>query len=119
MNSPAKQTVLNGLATFPIVWLLLLYLFILRARFYFGHWPSASDRMAKYMGFSVHQSLIVYGALAAPWIAVGVAIAAVILRRRDPTFRVSEPLAILAVSVLVSVALLAIDPGRFVLWFMD
>jgi len=119
MTSRVKQTILTVTATFPIMWLVLLYLFIIRARFHFGHWPSAADGMAKYMGFPLHQSLIVYALLTAPWVAIGVVVAAIVLRRRDSSFRVGPPLVILAASVLISVALFVTDPGRFILWFMD
>src|SRR6267143_5652806 len=119
MTSHAKQTMLTSAAAFPAAWLVLLYLFVLRARYHFGHWPSASDGLAKYMGFPVRQSLTIYALLAAPWVAIAVVVVAVVLRRRDSSFRVGPPLAILAASVLFSVALFATDPGRFILWFID
>ena len=119
MTARTKQTMMTAMATFPAAWLVLLYLFILRARFHFGHWPSASDGMAKYMGFPLHQGLTVYALLAAPWVAVGVVVAVIVLRRRDSGFRLGPPLATLAASVLVSVALFATDPGGFILWFVD
>lgn len=119
MSALTKQTMMTTMAIFPIAWLVLLYLFILRARLHFGHWPSASDGMAKYMGFPFHQSLTVYALLATPWVAVGVVIVAIVLRRRDSSIRVGPPIAILTASVLFSVALFATDPGRFILWFID
>jgi hypothetical protein len=70
MTPRAKQMLLTAVATYPVMWLVLLYLFIIRARFHFGHWPSASDGMAKYMGFPLHQSLIVYGLPGAPLVAI-------------------------------------------------
>lgn len=119
MTIRAKECVVSGLAAFPVVWLALLYLFVIRARVHFGHWPSPADGMAKYMAFTAHHTFTVYALYAAPFVAVGAFAWAIALRREDSGFRVSKPLVVLSTSVIVCTLLVATDPGGFILWFVD
>jgi hypothetical protein len=119
MTTHAKEKLTMLSAAFPILWLSLLYLFVIRARLHFGHWPSAADGMAKYMGFTLHHSLAVYALLLSPFVAIVVVVVAFIFRRKDSQFRMARPLTILAAAVLFCATLVATDPGRFILWFID
>jgi hypothetical protein len=104
---------------FPVLWLLLFSLFLLRARFHLGHWPSVSNSMAKSLGFSLHYGLSAYALLAVPWIVIGVLVATAVLRHKDSLLRIGLPLAVLAASIALLFAVFAIDLRGFVLWFLD
>ena len=119
MTSRAKQRILAATALLPAVWLLLLYLFVLRARIHLGHWPSSADGMAKYLGFPIHHTLTVDAFLAAPLAAIFVAAAVIIFRYRDSRIRIVLPIAILAICSILSISLLVTDPGGLILWFVD
>lgn len=75
--------------------------------------------MAKYMGFAFHHSLAVYTMLASPFVALIVIVSAIVFRRKDSRFRIGLPIAILAASALLCMAVIAADPGRFIFWFTD
>ena len=120
MTTRTKQWTLSLLASYPMVWLTLVYLFIIRARIHFGHWPSPSDGMAKYLNFaSFHFSLAVYCLLASPLILLGVLALAVVWRWQDSTFRIWIPIATLFGSILLWCIVAFTDPGGFISWFVD
>src|ERR1039457_573505 len=113
-SNQTKQSLVTLLAILPVAWLVLVYLFVIRVRFHLGHWPTPSDGMAKYMGFPIHHTLSVYSFIAAPLATLAVIAITILLRRRNPAFGVSLPLAVLSVSVVLSTVLFATDPGRFI-----
>jgi hypothetical protein len=119
VNTRTKERLASTAAAFRMVWLVLLYVFVMRCRIHFGHWPSGADGMAKYIGFTFHHTLAAYTLLASPFIALAVLIASIVFRQKDSRFRIVRPLAILAGSVLLCVAVSMIDPGKFILWFVD
>ena len=119
MTTQTKEKLTTISAAFPVLLLVLVYLFIIRTRLHFGHWPSAADGMAKYMGFTLLQSLAVYTLLASPLIVIAVLVAAFVFRREDSGFRLARPLVVFVASVLLCTALSVADPGGFILWFVD
>jgi hypothetical protein len=120
MTVRIKQRVLSIAAAFPLLWLASVYLYILRIRVHLGHWPSASDGMAKHMAFGlVHHDLAVDISLVSPLILLGLGISAFICRRRDHRFKIWVPIAVFVGSILLSFAVMAKDPGGFILWFAD
>ena len=118
VRTRTKQRIVSGLAAFPVLWLALLYLFVVRARSQLGHWPSATDGMAKYM-FRDGQTLIVYALYATLLALVAAAAWGIALRRRDPRFSVATPLIIAVLSITTWVLFAAVDPGDFILWVID
>jgi amino acid permease len=71
------------------------------------------------MGFTLHHSLVACALLASPFVAIAVVVIAIIFRRKDSQFRMARPLTILAAAALCCAVLVATDPGRFILWFID
>jgi hypothetical protein len=115
-----KQWVLSIAVAFPLLWLALVYLYILRVRVHLGHWPSASDGMAKYMAFAlVHHDLTVDILLILPLILVAVIVSAFLCRRHNSHFRAWIPITILVGSILLGIVVSVADPGGFILWFVD
>lgn len=120
MSTRTKLGMLNLAASYPLMWLALVYLYILRARFHFGHWPSPSDGMAKYQSFaSLHHTIAVCSLRVSPLVLLGVLGLACICRWRDSQFRVWIPISVLVCSILLWVVFSATDPGGFILWFAD
>jgi len=120
MTTRTKFGMLNFAALYPVLWLALVYLFIVRARIRFGHWPSTSDGMAKYQSFaSLHHTIAVYALLVSPLVLLGVIVFACIYRWRDSKFRVWIPLGVLGCSIFLCIVLATADPGGFILWFAD
>jgi heme/copper-type cytochrome/quinol oxidase subunit 1 len=119
VTTRTKQRILNSLAAVPVLWLALLYLLVVRARLQFGHWPSDSDGMAKYTGFSGHRDLIIYSLYVSSLAVIGAFIWAIALRRKDSAFPIWKSLAVVALSAAVVTLLVAIDPGGFIIWVVD
>jgi hypothetical protein len=120
MTTRKKQWILTIVSASPLLWLALAYGYIIRARIYFGHWPSAADGMAKYLKFaSFHHDLTVDMVLISPAILVGVVVFAFLFRRYDSSFRVWIPLSALVGSIFLCLVFWAIDPGGFLLWLAD
>jgi hypothetical protein len=119
MTTRTKQGILTVMAAFPLFWVLLFYVFVCRARFHLGHWPSVSNSMGKMIGLPLHRDLVAYTLVAVPWIAIGVVVAISILRHKHSELELGLPLAVLAGSVTLWVAVLAIDPSSFLMWFLD
>ena|SRR5256885_8995875 len=118
MNARLRQWMWSGLAGFPLLLPASIYLFVLRARWLLGHWPSPSDGMAKHMAFKVHYDLTVNVLILAPLIAIGVLIAAFVCRR-SAGFRSWSVLWTLVASWVLVCVLFTTDPGGFILWFAD
>jgi len=115
-----KQWTVSLAAAFPLLWLALIYLFILRARVHFGHWPSATDGMAKCQHFaSIHHTLACWLFVLSPIIVLAVIISAFVCRRRYRGFRAWVPITVLIGSILLWVAITVGDPGGFISWFID
>ena len=120
MTTRTKLGMLNVAASYPLMWLALVYLFIIRARFHFGHWPSPSDGMAKYQSFaSLHHTIAIYSLLVSPLVLLGVVVFCFLCRRRDSHFRFWVPIAVLGCSTILWTVFAAADPGGFILWFAD
>jgi hypothetical protein len=63
MNSPIIRTKLPNslpviLATYPLAWLALLYLFVMRARLHLGHWPEPYQPHPKDLHVSPSRHLV-------------------------------------------------------------
>ncbi len=120
MSLNKKQWALNFVAAFPVLWLAFIYLHILRVRIHLGHWPFAADGMAKYMAFGLtHHDFVVGMVWISPLILLGLGIALFICRHRDHGVKIWVPIAILVGSICLSFAVMAKDPGGFILWFVD
>jgi hypothetical protein len=120
MTLRAKQRIVNLTASFPLLWLVLVYVFILRARIHFGHWPSATDGMAKYQHFaSIHHTVACWLLILSPIILLTVIVSAFVCRKLDTGFRAWIPITIMLGSILLWVAITVGDPGGFILWFID
>jgi hypothetical protein len=119
VTTRTQQRILGVLAAFPLLWLALLYLLVVRARLQFGHWPSQSDGMAKFTGFSGQRDLIIYTLYLAFLAVIAALVWAIALRRRDSSFPILKPLAVVALSAAVWTLLVTIDPGGFIIWVVD
>jgi predicted Co/Zn/Cd cation transporter (cation efflux family) len=75
--------------------------------------------MAKYIGFTFNHSLVIYALLASPLVVLTVVVAVILFRRQDARFRLGPPIVVLGGSVLLCLALIALDPARFISWFVD
>ena len=107
------------LAAYPLAWIALVYLFVIRARLHLGHWPTPNQPDPKTLGFSFHHQAIWFGLMAMPVIAILTIVFALIGRRLAVCHRTWPALALLVVSIVLVVALGRLDPGDFFAWFAD
>lgn len=107
------------LATYPLAWLGLLYLFVVRARLHLGHWPMPSHPDPKDLGFIWHHQAIGFGLMALPVVALATVALAVAGRRLAVYHRIWPALALLILSILLVMVLGIFDPGDFFGWFAD
>lgn len=107
------------LAAYPVAWLSLLYLFVLRARLHLGHWPEPSHPDPKDLGFMVHHQAIWIGLMALPIVAVATIALALVGRRVAADRRIWPALTFLAASIALVMVVARLDPGSFFNWFAD
>ena len=124
MNSPVIRTKLPNslpviLAAYPLAWLMLLYLFVVRARLHLGHWPTPYQPDPKDLGFTFHHQAIWFGLMALPVVALATIALSIVGRRLAVYHRIWPALTLLVVSVVLVVALGRLDPGDFFEWFAD
>ncbi len=116
MKTKILQRIVLLTAVLPAVWVLLLGLLVLRTR---DATARALYPMAKYTPFSIHFTLTQVFFLGFPLLAVASLVHILWARRRFREFRPLPAFLILGVSVLLSVAVIAFNPGGRFLWFFD
>jgi membrane-associated PAP2 superfamily phosphatase len=124
MNSPRiRMRLPNSLplfmASYPLAWLVLLYLFVIRARLELGHWPAPYQPDPKTLGFTFHHQAIWFGLMALPVVAILTIALSIAGRRLAVYHRIWPALTLLVCSVVLVVVLGRIDPGAFFEWFAD
>jgi len=107
------------LAAYPLMWLVLLYSFVVRARLHLGHWPAPNQPDPKALEFTVHHQAIWFGLMAMPVVALAAVALPVIGRRLAVYHRIWPALTLLALSVALVIGLGRLDPGEFFDWFAD
>lgn len=107
------------LAAYPIAWLSMLYLFVLRARFHLGHWPEPYHPDPKDLGFTVHQQAIWIGLMALPVVALATIALALVGRRVAVDRRIWPTVMFLVASIALVMVVARLDPGGFFNWFAD
>lgn len=117
--NPAWSAVLLALAGFPLLWLVGFYAFVLRARWALGHWPAPYRPDPAELGFKLHALTLQLALFVEPLILLAAVVLALVARYRDWVRRVWPAFALLAGSVLLTLALGRTDPGRFFEWFAD
>src|SRR5215831_20814062 len=93
-------------ACLPAVWLALLALLVVRV-----HFSGSSYAMAKQSPFPFHFTVTQIFFLAFPLFGLGSLLQVVWVRRRFPDARVRLAVALLAVSMFASIAVIALNPG--------
>ena len=108
-----RQTALLT-ACLPAVWLALLALLVIRA-----HLSGSSYPMAKFTPFSFHFTITQVFFLAFPVLGIASILQTVWVRRHFADARSSWAFAVLGISLLASIAVIALNPGGYFLWFFD
>lgn len=107
------------LAVYPLWWLAMFYLFVLRARWQLGYWPSPYHPDPKELGFTLHYSLVLLSSVALVPVVAGAALLLVIGKARGALVRAWPPALLLLCSTTLLVLLVRVDLGRFLNWFGD
>jgi hypothetical protein len=107
------------LAAYPLAWLSLLYLFVLRARLHLGHWPEPYHPDPKDLGFTVHHQAIWIGLMALPVVALATVALALVGRRKAGDRRIWPAVTFLVASIALVIFVARLDPGGFFNWFAD
>ena len=106
-------------AAFPLTWLGAFYLFVMRARWTLGRWPTPNHPDPKDLGFYWHHLAINLGLVVIP-VAALATIGWAIFRWRSSTPRTGWSQLSLVISSAALVLFLArLDPGSFFQWFAD
>lgn len=102
----------------PAGYLILFYSFLLRARLALGTWPLPYQPDPKALGFDIHHAAVL---LALPlWMASPMAV--LLLVALQPTFgrrKIALPVMVFGLLYLLVWLVLRMDPGWFMVWFMD
>ncbi len=107
------------LASYPLAWLVLFYLFVIRARLHWGHWPTPYQPEPKALGFTFHHQTIWFGLMALRFVAIVTVVLAIVGRRLAVYHRIWPALTLLLVSVVMVLTLGRLDPGELFEWFAD
>lgn len=108
-----------ALAAYPLWWLAMFYLFVLRARWHLGYWPAPYHPDPKELGFTLHYSLVLLSSMALLPVAAGAALLLAVGKVRGALVRAWPPALLLLCSTTLLVLLVRVDPGRFLNWFGD
>jgi hypothetical protein len=111
-----RQTTLLT-ACLPVVWVVLLVFLILRTRYFTD--GSSFHSMAKFAPFPIHFAVTQTFFLAFPLLAVASIVQTVLVRRWFADFPARRAFVLLGISVLASIAFIALNPGGYFLWFFD
>jgi hypothetical protein len=111
-----RQTTLMT-ACLPAVWVVLLALLIIRTRYFTD--GSSFQSMAKFAPFPIHFAVTQTFFLAFPLLAVASVVQIVLVRRWFMDFAVQRAFALLAISVLASIAFIVLNTGGYFSWFFD
>lgn len=101
----------------PWLWLAVFYAFVLRARLFLGTWPVPYRPDPKDLGFHGHSVFIILLFLCVP-LAV-LAWSVLTPRRKRRSEETLRPSLAFWCGVGLIVLVVAVDPGRFLEWFMD
>ena len=108
------------LSLVPVLWLVIVYGFVLRARLALGYWPSPYLPDPKDLGFNWHYSAIWVGIPAiiasAIWL---VALVLVQFRQHLRSARYRLGVAFYTVTFATWWGVWLLDPGRFFYWLAD
>jgi hypothetical protein len=108
-----------ALGAAPLVWLALFYAFVVRARFHLGRWPEPYAPDPKTLEFTLHHAAVFFGFLGVLIGCAGaVAVALVQYARGLRRFPWSVIITV-AVGLMGLVAYCQLDPGSYLVWFMD
>jgi hypothetical protein len=118
LRASRTARVLTILALFPAFFLVPFYAFILQLRVQFGHWPSHSDGMAKYMDAPL-LGIASRFCFLSPFVALGVVSIAFWTRRKSAAFPTGWIVGLLILSIFLVISDLIYDPGGFLWWAFD
>ena len=106
-------------AVSPLLWLVLFYSFVLRARLYLGVWPRPDQADPKDLGFEFHYLAIYLGVLAM-FVATMWAVALALVRY-SPGGRPFPRLTIgsIGLGFTLVIVIAQFDPGDCIQWFLD
>jgi len=105
----------------PCALLVALYAFVVRARFELGRWPTPMQPDPKSLSFptaDTHMETVFWLGIASLGCSIPWLLTMVIRKHVVPVTRTSW-LALLAGPWLLLLAILFLDPGRYVAWFLD
>lgn len=102
----------------PAGYLALVYSFVLRARLALGTWPLPYQPDPKALGFDLHHAAIL---LALPlWMASPISVLLLVaLQRGLGRRKINLPVIVFGLLYLLVWLVLRVDPGSFMVWFMD
>lgn len=106
-------------AAFPLAWLGLFYLFVMRARWTLGRWPAPYHPDPKDLGFDFHHLAIDLGLVASPVAALAVLAWAIVRWRRASRPTLWPHVSLVVASEALVLSLARLDPGQFFEWFAD
>lgn len=116
--SRIKTRLLYAAVAYPVVFLVLFYLLVLRTRLAVGHWPYLAHPDSSNTPYGIHYFIVGVGLVTVPVFGFAASTLGLFtrLRFRDvPWWLVVAPL-LVAVATIVW---LRIEPGDFIGWYMD
>ncbi len=114
----------DALIAVPLLTLLNLYSYVVRARVILGHWPAPGNPPYP-VGFGFQSILVPLGAMASfeSLVLAGLLVLWLALRGSDRHVLTSRPVAtrilVFAIVWLAFFLLFRLDPGRFIAWIWD
>ena len=103
----------------PIGWLVLFYLFVLRARLSLGYWPRVTSPDPGDLNFGLHELFLWISVWIMPVCGLLWGIYLWVFKLRDPNFRwMSSAVAYLSMLVIF-LFVVTMDPGGYLAWFAD
>jgi len=117
------EKIFAALTTIPILTLLTLYSYILRARLLLGYWP-VPEHPPYPVGSRLHEYAIIFGAgafMPAALLCAVILLLWLLLRDRKTLFSpfVARWIVIFFIVWIGSLLLLRYDPGNFLFWVWD
>ena len=122
MRAKSENITILALASYPLIWMVLFYAYMLCVRAKIGHFPVPMDdtsgfRSDRYPDLAM--VMLGFALLAVPAAAL-ITVLWLLIRRRTlsaPVFRLS--FALLGISVVAFLLLWNIDPGNCIDWYLD
>ncbi len=115
IDSLGAKRSLVWLSGYPLVWTVLFYAFVLRARMQLGHWPSPYQPDPKALGFNLHHGFLECGLMA----LIPLGIVATFLSFLPPASGKARWVGLYWGMIALLFLLARWDPGSFFEWFAD